>query len=64
MRKAVHIFGKCIKIYLVLDFVILSIIGFGTLLKNLGKYGLSQTTYDVTFDETFKNFKDYYKGES
>lgn len=64
MRKAIRIFGKCIKIYLILDFVLLSIVGISMLVKNLGKYGLSQTTYDVTYDETLKNFKNYFNGES
>lgn len=64
MRKAIRIFGKCIKIYLILDFMLLSIFGIGMLLKNLGKYGLSQTMYDVTYNETLENFKNYFNGES
>lgn len=64
MRKAIRIFGKCIKIYLILDFVLLSIGGIGMLLKNVGKYGLSQTAYDVTYNETLENFKNYFNGES
>jgi len=64
MRKVIRIFGKCIKIYLILDFVLLSIGGISMLLKNIGKYGLSQTAYDVTRDETLENFKIYFNEES
>ena len=64
MKKAICIFGKCIKIYLILDFVLFSIYGISMLLKNLGKYGLSQTAYYVTCDEALENFKNYFNGES
>lgn len=63
MRKAIRIFWESIKIYLILDFVLLSIFGIGMLLKNIGKYGLSQTAHVVTCDETLENFKNYFNGE-